>query len=239
MFDIFFKSTKISIIICIIFLFSQTTEPNSQYRSDYLHGSKQKSLVPSQSRPSKIHFPSYENPTNRYIIIETQTDPNHHRNPWKNPNNENDSYQLQKFQNGSTSKVTRMQPIFPKNANIYELRREREITQLSYMSKEDCSRHDETKFDQKYIEKNSNDSFQIRSPISWSITSEHRNDQQQYEIYEKTNVNKSVLSTSPLSNEELIDDNFTANSRNYPITPNDNKQPVEGKYSISSNKYFN
>jgi len=69
------------------------------------------------------------------------------------------------------------------------------------------------------------------SPTSWSVISEHQNDQQQIDIYQKTNT----LSISPSSHQEFIEENSITPSRTYRLINND-QQPIDGRYVVPSNK---
>ncbi|CAF3426014.1 unnamed protein product [Rotaria socialis] len=209
---------------------NRTNELNSQYGSDYLYGAQNKSLVTSQSRPSKVHFQLYESSTYLHPLIETQTNQNRRRNS----NYENDEHAWQKPQTTSMPKTTRTKPIIPKNTNITELKREREISQLSNISKVDSTQYDDMKFNQKRIEKSSTGSFQTKSPVSWSIVSEHHNDQEQYEVYEKSNNYPSELSISPSSHEEFTENNGNTSSRTYRTMKIDHQQLFDGRYVIPS-----
>ncbi len=62
------------------------------------------------------------------------------------------------------------------------------------------------------------------SPTSWSVISEHQNDQ-------KTNT----LSISPSSHQEFIEENSITPSRTYRLINND-QQPIDGRYVVPSNK---
>jgi hypothetical protein len=188
-------------------------ESNNQYGPDYSHNAQKNGLVSLQSRPSKGLFQTNEISTNRNSILQSQTNPNHY--PWHK----------------SQSKPTRIQPILSTNTNNSNSQRERETSRLSNISKTDSIQPNK----QKHLEKNSINNYQIKSPISWSIISEHHNDQQQFGIYETTNTE---ISTSPSSHDELINEDSSTPSRTYRLTTNDQQQPLDGRYVIPYNKYI-
>jgi hypothetical protein len=218
------------------FLFSRTTpEINNQYGSDYSHGSQKPTLVPVQTRPSKINFQTFETPINRNSSIQTQIDQNQQVNQWQNSKYGNDHYPWQKSQVGSRSKLTRIQPINPNN---YDSRREKETSRLSNISKTDSIQYDEKQFKQKILDKNSSGHLQRNSPTSWLIISEHQNDQQQLNIYEKPNTVQSELSISPSPHDELSREN-TNTPRTYRLMIDDQQeQPIDGRYAVPPNKYI-
>ena len=189
----------------IYLFFSRMNESNNQYGPDYSHNAQKNGLVSLQSRPSKGHFQTNEISTNRNSMIQSQTNPNHY--PWHK----------------SQSKPTRIQPILSTNTNNLNSQRERETSRLSNTSKTDSIQ--QTK--QNILNKNSINNYQIKSPTSWSIISEHQNDQQNTEI-----------STSPSSHDELINENSSTPSRTYRLTTNDQQQPLDGRYVIPYNKYI-
>ncbi|CAF1070982.1 unnamed protein product [Rotaria sordida] len=217
--------------------FNRTTEGNSQYGPDYSHGVQKKPITKLQSRPSKVYFQTFENLTNRNPSIETQMDQNQQSDQRRNSKYENDHYPWQKSQTRSTSKPTRNQAIYPKNTNIYDSKQERETSELSNISKGDSIQSDGKKFNnQKIIEKSfTHNNFQSKSPTSWPIISEHENDQQEYEIYEKITIYKSELSTSPLSNNDLIENNSNTPPRTYRLMNNNQQNLLDGRYVIPSN----
>ena len=134
------------------------------------------------------------------------------------------------------TKPNRIEPI---NPNIYDSRRERETSRLSNISKPDSIPYDEKQSKQKIIEKKSTKHFQRYSPTSWSAISEHKNDQQQKEIDEKTNSPLSDLSRSSSSHEDLKREKSSASSRTYRlVTDEQQQQPVDGRYVLPSNKYL-
>jgi hypothetical protein len=216
--------------LSLSFLFSRTTETNNQYGPDYSHSSQKNTLVGLQTRPSKIHSQTSETSTTRDSSVQTQIDQNRQLNQWENSKYVHDHYPWQKSQLGSQSKPNRIQPI---NTNIYDSRRERETSRLSNISKTDS-----IQFKQKFIEKNSTGNLQTISPTSWSVISQHQNDQQQLEIYEKTSTYQSDVSASPSSHDELIGDNSSTPSRTYRLLINDQQQPIDGRYVVPSNKYI-
>lgn len=135
---------------------------------------------------------------------------------------------------GSQSKPIRIQPI---NSNIYDLRRERETSRLSNISKTDSIQYDDKQIKQKILDKNSSGNFPVNSPTSWSIISEHQNDQQQLYIYEKTNLYQTELSISPSSHEELNRTSSNTPSRTYRLIIDDQQQqPIDGRHVVPSNK---
>ncbi|CAF4841939.1 unnamed protein product [Rotaria sp. Silwood1] len=215
--------------------FNRTTEINSQYGPDHLHGTQKTPISTLQSRPSKVQFQPFENPTNRNPSNETHIDQNRQSNQWRNSTHENHHYPWHKSQAGSILKTTRIQPIQPKNTNIYDSKRERETSQLSIISKGDSIKSDEKKLNPKIVGKNSTNNFQLKSPTSWSIISEHDNDQQQFEPYEKIKTYQSESSPSPSSHDELIEDNSNTPPRTYRLMNNNQQKLHDGRYIIPSN----
>ncbi|CAF4090956.1 unnamed protein product [Rotaria sp. Silwood2] len=216
--------------------FNRTTEANSQYGPDHLHGAQKKPISTLQSRPSKVHFQTFENPINHNSPNETQIDQNLQSNQWRNSKYENDHHPWEKSQNESILKTIRIQPIHPKHTNIYNSKREREISQLSNISKGESIQSDEKKFNPKIIEKNSTNNLQSKSSTSWPIISEHDNNQQQFDIYEKITTYQSQLSTSPLSHDELVENNSnTPPPRTYRLMNDKQQKLLDGRYFIPSN----
>jgi hypothetical protein len=194
-------------------------ETNGQYELDYTHGTQKSTSVASQSHPSKVYYQTNETPTTRNSSIQSQIDQNRQLHPWT------------KSQLGSQSKPTRIQQI--NNTNNYDSKQERETSRLSNLSKTDS-----IQFKQKIIEQNSTENLQTKSPRSWSIISDHQNDQQQLKINQKRNIYQSEVSTSPSSHEELIQENSTTPSRTYRLMNNDQQLSIDGRYVLSSHKYI-
>ncbi|CAF3522726.1 unnamed protein product [Adineta steineri] len=158
-----------------------------------------------QSRPAKIHFQSFEPLPIRNPILLTQIE----SNQWHNSKHK--------------SKPNRIEPI-----NTYTFHREREISRLSDMSKTESIQSK-----QQIHEKNSVNNFQSRSPTSWSVISEHQNEQQKLQNFNKLNIYESESESS--SQDELIENNSRTPSRTYRLMTNDQEQSHNEKHIIPSN----
>jgi hypothetical protein len=202
------------------------SEINNHYGSDYLHGTQKPTSISSKNQ---LH--TFETSTTH----QAQIDQNRNLNQWQNSKYGNENYRWQKTQFNSQPKPTRIEPI---NPNLYDSNRERETSRLSNLSKTDLIQFDNKQIKPKIIQKTSTNHLSSQSPTSWSIISEHQ--QQQQEINGKTKtIFQSELSVSPSSNDELIEDNVSTTSRTYRVITNDQEeqQSMDGRYVLPSNKY--
>lgn len=211
----------------------------NQYELDYAHGEKKQIPANPQSRPSKGHSQTLDNASYQNVKVQTQTNKSRQTNQWPSSKYENDHYSSQKFNVRSISKSTQMQPVLSKHVNVYDSRREREVSQLSIISKGDSIQSDEKQFKRRTIEKDNTSTLQRKSPLSQKNASDHQNNHQQLEIYKKTMSNQSVSSPSPPSHDELIDDNISAQSPTYLLTNDNQQRLLDGRYVIPSNAYIN
>ncbi|CAF0979092.1 unnamed protein product [Rotaria sordida] len=140
----------------------------------------------------------------------------------------NNHYQTQQFNSRQNSPIESMNNLLQttriQTMNINNIQQETEINRFNNTSKMNLTEFNQT-------QKNSNRTFKIRSPTSWSIVSDHQINQQQQQQQQQYDLYESSSSFS--LSHELIDDKST---RTHPLIATDAQQPFHERYVSPDDK---